>query len=81
VSTKVNGETREKIGQSAKRSAAVRGQAGRRATVAGRRLPGEAEQNVGILCLPDFVADRGQICFLCGSLPPSSFVCATQESE
>ncbi|CAM6022260.1 unnamed protein product [Sphagnum balticum] len=39
VSTKVNGETRERLGQSAKRSAAVRGQAGRGATVAGRRLP------------------------------------------
>jgi hypothetical protein len=38
VSTKVNGETRERLGQSAKRSAAVRGQAGRGATVAGRRL-------------------------------------------
>jgi len=32
VSTKVNGETRERLGQSAKRSAAVRGQAGRGAT-------------------------------------------------
>jgi hypothetical protein len=38
VSTKVNGETRERLEQSAKRSAAVRGQAGRGATVAGRRL-------------------------------------------
>jgi hypothetical protein len=69
VSTKVNGETRERLGQSAKRSAAVRGQAGRGATVAGRRLPGAAKQNVGIFCLPGFVADRGQICFLRGSLP------------
>ncbi len=38
MSTKVNGETRERLEQSAKRSAAVRGQAGRGATVAGRRL-------------------------------------------
>jgi hypothetical protein len=68
VSTKVNGETRERLGQSAKRSAAVRGQAGRGATVAGRRPPGAAEQNIGIFRLPGFVADRGQICFLRGSL-------------
>ncbi len=34
MSTKVNGETRERPGQSAKRSAAIRGQAGRGATVA-----------------------------------------------
>ncbi len=65
----MNGETREKLGQRAKRSAAVRGQAGRRATMAGRRLPCAAEQNVGIFCLPGFVADRGQIGFSRGSLP------------
>jgi hypothetical protein len=35
VSAKVNGETRERLGQSAQRSAAVRGQAGRGATVEG----------------------------------------------
>jgi len=35
-------------GQSAKRSAAVRGQAGRGATVAGGRRPDAAEENVGI---------------------------------
>ncbi len=63
MSTKVNDETHERLGQSAKQSAAVRGQAGRGATVAARRLPGAAEQNVGIFCLPGFVADRGQICF------------------
>jgi hypothetical protein len=34
VSTQVNGEIRERLGRSAKRSAAVRGQAGRGATVA-----------------------------------------------
>ncbi len=34
MSTQVNGEIRERLGQSAKRSAAVRGQAGRVATVA-----------------------------------------------
>jgi hypothetical protein len=60
---KVNGETREKLGQSAKRSAAVRGQAGRGAPVASRR------RNVGIFCLPGFVADRGPICFSSGNLP------------
>jgi hypothetical protein len=69
VSTKVNGETREGLGQSAKWSAEVRGQAGRRATVAGKRRPGAAEQKVGIFCLPGFVADRGPICFSSGSLP------------
>jgi hypothetical protein len=69
VSTKVNGETRERLGQSAKRSAAVRGQAGRGATVAGRRLRRAAEQNAGIFCLPGFVADRWRMCFLRGSLP------------
>jgi hypothetical protein len=36
---KVNCETRKKLGQSAKRNAAVRWQAGRGAPVAGRRLP------------------------------------------
>jgi hypothetical protein len=69
VSTNVNGETRERLGQSAKRSAAVRGQAGRGATVAGRRLRRAAEQNAGIFCLPGFVADLWQMCFLRGSLP------------
>jgi hypothetical protein len=34
--------------------------------VAGRCLPG---WDVGIFCLPGFVADRGQICFSHGSLP------------
>jgi hypothetical protein len=44
--------------------------AGRGATVAGRRRPGAAEQNVGICgCLPGFVADRGPSCFSSGSLP------------
>jgi hypothetical protein len=69
VSTKVNGDTRERLGRSAKRSAAVRGQAGRGATVAGRRLSGAAEQKVGIFCVPGFVEHRGQICFSLGSLP------------
>jgi hypothetical protein len=69
VSTKVNGKTRERLGQSAKRSAAVRGQAGRGATVAGRRRPVAAEHKVGISSLPGFVAGRGPICFSSGSLP------------
>ncbi len=58
MSTKVNCETRERLGQSAKRSVAVRGQAGRGATVAGRRLPGAAEQKVRIFCLSGSVAGR-----------------------
>jgi hypothetical protein len=37
--------------------------------VAGRRLPGAAEENVGIFCLPGFVADRGPIWFSSSSLP------------
>jgi len=47
---------------------AGRGAKGR--SVAGRRLPGAAEQKVGIFCLPGFVEERGQICFSRGSLPP-----------
>ncbi len=47
MSTKVNGETCARLGQSAKRSATIRGQAGRGATVAGGRLPGVAEQKLG----------------------------------
>jgi hypothetical protein len=39
------------------------GRPGREARVTGRRLPGAAEQKVGILCLPGFVENRGQICF------------------
>ncbi len=69
MSTKVNGETRERLGQSAKRSVAVCGQAGRGATVACRRLSGAEEQKVRIFCLPGFVEDRRQICFSCYSLP------------
>ncbi len=49
--------------QSAKQSAAVRGQARRAATVASRRLPSVAEHKVEIFCLSGFVEDRGQICF------------------
>jgi hypothetical protein len=67
-STKLNDETR-RLGQSAKRSDAVRGQAGRGATVAGRRRPGAAEPIVGIFCLPGFVADRGSISFSSDSRP------------
>jgi hypothetical protein len=67
-STTLNDETR-RLGQSAKRSDAVRGQAGRGATVAGRRRPGAAEPIVRIFCLLGFVADRGSICFSSGSRP------------
>jgi hypothetical protein len=67
-STKLNDETR-RLGHSAKRSAAVRGQAGRGATVAGRHRPGAAEPIVEIFCLPGFVADRGPICSSRGSPP------------
>ncbi len=58
MSTKGNGETRERLGQSTKRSVAVRGQAGRGATMAGRRLPGAAEQKFRNFCLSGFVAGR-----------------------
>ncbi len=79
MSTKLNGESRERLGQSAKRSAAVHGQARRGATVAGGRPPGVAEQKVGIFCLPGFVEDRGQIYVLRGRT--SSFLCTTPERE
>jgi len=69
VSTNVNGETRERLGQSARRSAAVRGQARKGATMAGRRLPDAAERKLGIFCLLGFVEDRGRICISRGSLP------------
>jgi len=35
----------------------------------GRRLLGAAKQKVRIFCLPGFVEDRGQICFLQGRRP------------
>ncbi len=75
----MNDETRERLGQSAKRSAAVRGQAGRGATMAGRRRPGAAEENGEIFCLPGFVADRGPVWFS-SSRTSSSFMCETQDS-
>jgi len=46
---------------------AGRGAKGR--NVAGRRLPGEAEQKDGIFCLRGFVEERGRICFSRGSQP------------
>ncbi len=49
----------ERLGHSAKRSAAVPGQAGRGAPVAGGRLPYAAEQKGEIFCLPGLVEDRG----------------------
>ncbi len=58
MSRKLNGETRERLGQSAKRSVVVCGQAGRGAIVAGRRLSGAEEQKVRLFCLPGFVEDR-----------------------
>jgi hypothetical protein len=76
MSTKVNGE---RLGQSAKRSVAVRGQAGRGATVAGRPLPGAAEQKVRIFCLSGFVAGRSASRMaVCRA---SSSMCATQEMQ
>jgi hypothetical protein len=54
VSRKVNNETCEKLEQSAKKELASSG--------AGQK--GEPEQKVGIFCLPGFVEDSGQICFL-----------------
>ncbi len=44
----------------------------------GRRLPGAADQKVGIFSLPGFVEDRGQICV---ARRASFFICATQERE
>ncbi len=78
VSTKVNGETRARLGQSAKRSATIHGQAGRGATVAARRLQGVAEQKLGIFCQPGFVQDRGQICF---SRHAASSMCDEKEID
>jgi hypothetical protein len=77
VSTKVNGETRERLGQSPKRSAAVRGQAGRGTTVAGSRRPGVAEQNVGIFSLPGFCGRSDSRAAVCRA---SSLMCATHLS-
>ncbi len=78
MSTKVNDEPRERLGQSAKRSAAICAQARKGATEAGRRLP--EEQKVGIFCLSGFVEDRGRICFSHGSLPLFFLhVCDTHE--
>jgi hypothetical protein len=37
--------------------------------MAGRRLPGAAEQKLGIFCLLGFVEGGGRICFSRGSLP------------
>ncbi len=78
VSTKVKRETRERVGQSAKRSAAILGQAGRGATVAWQTSAGCGRAQSRIFCLPGFVEDRGQSCFACRA---SSFICATQERE
>ncbi len=77
MSTKVNGETRARLGLIAKQSAAVRGQVGRAATVAGRCLLGAIEQKFGIFYLPGFTEDRRQICFLCSNHPHFFLMCAT----
>jgi len=83
VSTGEHEDETVRYGQSAKRSTAVRGQAGRGATVAGRRLPGAAEEKVGIFCLPSFVEDLGQIGFSRSSSPllPSCARPMTQSVE
>jgi hypothetical protein len=64
--------------QSAKLSAAVRGQVGREATVAGRHLPGVTELNVGIFWLPVLwlIVSRAASRGCCAS----SFMCATHLS-
>jgi hypothetical protein len=59
VSTKVNGETRERLGQSAKRSATVCGQAGRGATVEADVCWGCGRVASRDFCLPGFVEGRG----------------------
>ncbi len=60
VSTKVNGETRERLRQSAKRSATVCGQAGRGATVEADVCWGCGRAASRDFCLPGFVEDRGR---------------------
>jgi len=60
VSTKVNGETRERLRQSAKRSATVCGQAGRGATVKADVCWGCGRAASRDFCLPGFVEDRGR---------------------
>jgi hypothetical protein len=50
----VNDETREKLEQRPRKELP--------SSWAGRK--GEREQKVGIFCLPGFVEDSGQICFL-----------------
>jgi hypothetical protein len=54
VSRKVNHDTHEKLEQSAKKELP--------SSRAGRK--GEPEQKVEIFCLPGFMEDSGQICFL-----------------
>jgi hypothetical protein len=77
VSTKVNVEAREKLGQSAQSiSRQFLGRVEMEATVADRRAPSSTEQSVGIFCLPGFVEDRGQISF---SRHASSFMCVCSE--
>jgi hypothetical protein len=71
--------TMVRLGQSAKRSTTVRGQAGRGATVAGRRLPGAVEQKVDFSCLSGFLEDHEQICFWQTHCHTSSVMCMTQE--
>jgi hypothetical protein len=80
VSTKVNRETRERLGRSAKRSAAVRGQAGRGGTVARRRLPGAAEQNVGLSACQVLWLIAGRSASGTAVCRASSFMCATHLS-
>jgi hypothetical protein len=80
VSTKVNRETRERLGRSAKRSAAVRGQAGRGGTVARRCLPGAAEQNVGLLACQVLWLTAGRSASSRAVCRASSFMCATHLS-
>ncbi|CAK9274867.1 unnamed protein product [Sphagnum jensenii] len=81
VSTKVNGETRERLGQSAKRSAAVRGQAGRGATVAGRRLRVRPSRTPGFSACQVLWLIPGRCASCAAVCRASSFVCATQERE
>jgi hypothetical protein len=63
VSTKVNGETCERLELSVKRNTTVHGYAKRGAIVVDERMSGLTKQKVGIFYLPSFVEVCVQICF------------------
>ncbi len=69
VSTKVNREIREKVGQSAKRSLAVHGQGGRGSYSGSQTSARCGRGKRWIFCLPGFVEDGGQVRFSRCRLP------------